>query len=128
MRPTETGLGRGEPGIGRAGHSLVEVIIAVAILGVGIAAVASVTASSARILMQARALDETHTLLQSFVDSTSATAVTGVESGTTTHATGVLTWSVPKTPGAGAWARFEHVLLSSPVRIDFVVPVSPGTP
>ena len=128
MRSTGIDLGRATCRIGRAGSSLVEVIIAVAILGVGIAGVASVTASSARLLMRARALDETHTLLQSFVDSTSATAVMGVESGTTTHATGVLTWSVPRTPGAGAWARFEHVLLSSPVQIDFVVPVAPGTP
>ena len=121
-------LGRGESRIGRAGSSLVEVIIAVAILGVGIAGVASVTASSARILVQARALDETHALLQSFVDSTLVSAGMGAESGSTTHATGVLTWSVPNTPGADAWARFEHALLSSPIRIDFVVPVSRGTP
>ena len=107
---------------------MVEVIVAVTILGVGIAGVASVTASSARILMQARALDETHTLLQSFVDSTSASADTAAESGSRTLATGVLSWSVPGTPGADAWARFEHALLSSPIQIDFVVPASAGTP
>lgn len=128
MRSAGIDLALGGSRRGRAGSSLVEVIIAVAILGVGIAGVASVTASSARILMQARALDEAHTILQSFVDSTSATAVAGVESGTATHATGVLTWSVPRTPGADAWARFEHVLLPSPVRIHFVVPVSGGAP
>ena len=112
----------------QAGTSLVEVVIAVAIVGVGIAGVASLTAASARILVQTRALDETHALLQSFVDSTTASAGGGVESGSRTEATGVLTWSVPKTPGADAWARFEHAALSSPVQVEFVVPASLGAP
>lgn len=128
MRSTELEPGSRKSRTGRAGSSMVEVIVAVTLLGVGIAGVASVTASSARILMQARALDETHTLLQSFVDSTSASAGTGAESGSRTLATGVLSWSVPGTPGSGAWARFEHALLSSPIQIDFVVPASAGTP
>ena len=112
----------------RAGTSLVEVVIAVAIVGVGIAGVASLTASSARILVQTRALDETHTLLQSFVDSTVASVDGGAESGSRTNATGVLTWNVPRTPGADAWARFEHAALSHPIQIDFVVPASLGGP
>lgn len=118
----------GKPPLNRAGTSLVEVIIAVAIVGVGIAGVASLTAASARILVQTRALDETHTLLRSFVDSAAASAVGGAESGSRILATGVLAWSVPGTPGADAWARFEHAVLSSPIQIDFVVPASRGTP
>ena len=112
----------------RAGTSLVEVVIAVAIVGVGIAGVASLTAASARILVQTRALDETHALLQSFVDSAAASTGEGAESGSRTQATGVLTWSVPRTPGADAWARFEHAALSDPIQIDFVVPASLGAP
>lgn len=112
----------------RAGTSLVEVIIAVAIVGVGIAGVASLTAASARILVQTRALDETHSLLQSFVDSVAASAGEGAESGSRTLATGVLTWSVPGTPGADAWARLEHAALSFPIQIDFVVPAWLRTP
>lgn len=119
---------RGTPPMNRAGTSLVEVIIAVAIVGVGIAAVASLTAASARILVQVRALDETHTLLQSFVDSATASPRGGAESGNRTHPTGVLTWLVPGSPGAEAWARFDHAVLSVPIRIDFVVPATPGTP
>lgn len=120
--------GHGAAGMNRVGTSLVEVIIAMAIMGVGIAGVASLTAASARILVQARALDQTHILLQNFVDSAVVSGGPGVESGSRTHATGVLTWNVPSTPGADAWARFEHTVLSSPVRIDFVVPASLGTP
>lgn len=112
----------------QAGTSLVEVIIAVVIVGVGIAGVASLTAASARILVQTRALDETHSLLQSFVDSAAASTGQGAESGSRTHATGVLAWSVPRTPGAEAWARFEHAALSSPIRVDFVVPASRNAP
>ena len=127
MRPVACCGGRGERPLDRAGTSLVEVIIAVAIVGVGIAGVASLTAASARILVQTRALDETHTLLQSFVDSVAASRVTGEESGSRTHPAGVLTWSVPSAPGAEAWARFEHAVLSAPIQIDFIVPASSGT-
>ena len=112
----------------RVGASLVEVIIAVVIVGVGIAGVASLTAASARILVQVRALDETYTLLQSFVDSAAASPGGSVESGSRTHPTGVLTWSVPGSPGAEAWVRFDHTVLLAPIQIDFVVPATPGTP
>ncbi len=112
----------------RAGASLVEVIVAVVVVGVGIAGVASLTAASARMLVRVRALDETYALLQSFADSAVASPGGGVESGSRTHATGVLTWNVPASPGASAWARFEHALLPSPIRMDFVVPASPGAP
>lgn len=118
----------GRPSLNRAGTSLVEVIIAVVIVGVGIAGVASVTAGSARILVKARALDETHALLQSFVDSVAAGTGGGSESGSRTHETGVLSWSVPGTPGAGAWARFAHASLSSPIQVHFVIPALPATP
>ena len=118
----------GKPPMNRAGVSLVEVIVAVVIVGVGIAGVASLTAASARILVQVRALDETYALLQSFVDSAAASPGGGVESGSRTHPTGVLTWNVPGSPGAEAWARFDHAVLSAPIRIGFVVPASPGTP
>ena len=118
----------GQSRMTQAGTSLVEVVIAVAIVGVGITGVASLTAASARILVQTRALDVSHALLQSFDDSATASAGGGVESGSRTQATGVLTWSVPKTPGADAWARFEHAALSDPIQIEFVVPASLGAP
>ena len=120
--------GCGKSPMDRAGASLVEVIVAVVIVGVGIAGVASLTAASARILVQVRAMDETHALLQSFVDSAAAAPRGGVESGSRTHPTGVLTWSVPGSPGAQAWARFDHAALSAPIQIDFLVPAKPGTP
>ena len=120
--------GCGKSPMDRAGASLVEVIVAVVIVGVGIAGVASLTAASARILVQVRALDETYTLLQSFVDSAAASTGGGVESGSQTLPTGVLTWSVPGSPGAEAWARFDHAVLSAPIQIDFVVPALVGTP
>ena len=112
----------------RAGTSLVELVVAVAILGVGIAGVASLTAVSARTLVRARSLDEAHVLLQSFVDSAVTATVPGPESGRRVDSTGTLDWSVPSAPGAHAWARFEHVALSEPIRIDFVVPASPISP
>lgn len=123
-----TAPGHRAPSACRAGASLVEVIIAVVIVGVGIAGVASLTAASARILVQVRALDETYTMLQSFVDSAAMWTGGGVETGRRNHPAGVLTWSVPGLPGAAAWARFDHVALSSPIRIDFVVPASVGAP
>ena len=112
----------------RAGTSLVEVIIAVAIVGVGIAGVASLTAASARILVQTRAMDDAHALLQGFVDSVTVSPGRGVESGNRAYATGLLTWLVPGTPGSDAWVRFEHNLLPEPIRIDFVIPAAPGAP
>ena len=111
-----------------AGTSLVEVVVAVAILGVGIAGVASLTAAAARTLVRARSLDEAHMLLQSFVDSAVAAPVRGPESGRRVHPEGVLDWTVPSSPGSDAWVRFEHRGLPAPVRIEFVVPASPVSP
>lgn len=110
---------------GRAGTSLVELVVAVAILGVGAVAVASLTATAARTLVRARSIDESHVLLQRFVDSTTTAPVRVPGSGRRIHPTGVLAWSVPSAPGAYAWARFEHVALPAPIRIDFVVPARP---
>lgn len=112
----------------RAGTSLVELVVAVAILGVGIAGVASLTAAAVRTLVRAGSLDEAHMLLQSFVDSAVAAPVRGPESGHRAHPRGVLYWTVPSAPGADAWVRFEHRGLPAPVRIDFVVPASPISP
>ncbi len=112
----------------RAGTSLVELIVAVVILGVGIAGVASLTAAAAGTLVRARSIDEARVLLQSFVDSTVADSVRGPESGQHVHQAGVLNWRVPPTPGSVAWARFDHVALTAPIRVDFVVPASPTRP
>lgn len=109
----------------RAGVSLIELVVAVVLLGVGIVGVSSLTAAAARTLVRARSLDEAHVLLQSFVDSAVAAAVQGPRSGQREHPSGVLAWSVPAAPGSPAWARFDHVALPAPVRIDFVVPASP---
>ena len=127
-RPVAPAPGHRAPSGCRAGASLVEVIVAVVIVGVGIAGVASLTAASARIIVQVRALDETYTMLQSFVDSAATWPGGSVETGSRNHPAGVLTWSVPGLPGAAAWVRFDHAALSSPIRIDFVVPASAGTP
>lgn len=112
----------------RAGTSLVEVVIAVVILGVGIAGVASLTAAAARTLVRARSLDEAHMLLQSFVDSAVAAPVRGPGSGRRVHPEGVLDWKVPAMPGSDAWVSFEHRGLPVPIRIEFVVPASPVSP
>ena len=109
----------------RSGTSLVELVVAVSILGVGIAGAASLTAAAATTLVRARSLDEAHVLLQSFVDSAVAATVRGPVSGRRVHPTGVLDWMVPAAPGSDAWVRFEHVALPAPIRIDFVVPASP---
>lgn len=104
---------------------MVEVVVAVVILGVGIAGVASLTAAAARTLVRAKSLDEAHMLLQSFVDSAVAAPVRGPESGRRAHPRGVLDWTVPSAPGSGAWVRFEHRGLPAPIRVEFVVPASP---
>ena len=119
---------RGWAPMNRAGTSLVELVVAVAILGIGIAGVASLTAASARTLVRARSLDETHVLLQSFVDSALAATVRGPLSGQQLLPNGVLGWGVPDAPGAEAWVRFKHTALPAPIRIDFVVPASPISP
>ncbi|MDE2764103.1 MAG: prepilin-type N-terminal cleavage/methylation domain-containing protein [Gemmatimonadota bacterium] len=112
----------------RSGTSLVELVVAVVILGVGIAGVASLTAAAAGTLVRARSIDEAHALLQSFVDSAVADPVRGPESGRHVHPAGALNWSVPHAPGSVAWARFDHVALTAPIRVDFVVPASPTRP
>ena len=112
----------------RAGTSLIELVVAVVILGVGIAGVAALTAAAAGTLVRARSMDEARVLLQSFVDSAVAAAAGGPESGRRAHPAGVLDWSVPPAPGSAAWARFDHVALTAPIRVDFVVPASPIRP
>lgn len=98
---------------------MVELLVAVAIVGMGVAGVASLTAASARSLVRARALDEAHVLLRSFADSVLAEGAHGA--GSVDMPLGSLTWSVPPTPGERGWARFEHVALPEPVRIEFRV-------
>ena len=111
----------------RAGTSLVELVVAVAVLAVGFTGVARLTAASARTLVRARSLDESHALVQSFVDSVVAAPARGRESGRRVHPAGVLNWNVPSAPGSPAWVRFEHVALPEPIRIHFVVPSPPRT-
>lgn len=112
----------------RAGTSLVELVVAVAVLAVGFTGVARLTAASARALVRARSLDESHALLQSFADSVVAVPARGRESGRRVLPAGVLDWNVPSAPGSPAWVRFEHVALPAPIRMHFVVPASPAPP
>ena len=112
----------------RAGVSLVELVVAVAIVSVGVAGVASLTATAARSLAHARALDESRVLLQSFVDSVAMEQ--SPVSGRRTYPGGVLTWSVAANADSAAWVSFEHVALPAPIRIEFGVAgsgVSRGT-
>ena len=106
----------------RAGVSIVELLVAVAIVGVGVAGVASLTAAAARSLVHARALDETNVLLRNFADSVVAEG--GHGSGIAELPSGSLAWSIPQTPGTSGWARFEHVALPAPVQIDFAIPAT----
>ena len=103
----------------RSGVSIVELVVAVAVVSVGVAGVASLTAAAARSLAHARALDESHVLLRNFADSVLAEGVHG--SGSAELPSGNLAWSIPQTPGTGGWARFEHVALPAPVQIEFTV-------
>ncbi len=105
----------------RSGVSIVELMVAVAIVSVGVAGVASLTAASARSLVHARALDETHVLLRTFADSVLAEG--GHGSGSAALPSGTLTWSVAQAPGGDAWAIFEHAALPAPVRLEFMVAV-----
>ena len=110
-----------------SGTSLVELVFAVTLLGVGLTAVASLTALAARELATARALDEAHGHLQAFVDSAWAASVPGRETGSRAHAVGVLSWRLPQAPGAAAWVRFEHHGLAEPVQLDFFAPFPFGS-
>lgn len=104
--------------------SLPEALVAIVLLGVGLASVASLTRMSAAALVRVRALDETHAVLQSFIDSMSA-AGTRPSSGTRALPFGELSWNVPAAGGAEATARFEHDALPEPVEFAFAVRVVP---
>jgi len=104
-----------------AGTSMMELVVAVAIVGVGVAGVASLTATAARSLVHAAALDEARVELQSFVDSIVRLEVGAAASGERTHEAGVLRWSVVAPPQSQGWASFEHVALPADVRIEFVM-------
>ena len=102
----------------RAGTSLVELVVAVAIVGLGVVGVSSLTAAAARTLVRARALDEAHAALQSFADS--ARVGGGPASGHRDLRSGRLTWSVPQAPGSEAWAQMDHIALPEPVMVRFL--------
>lgn len=106
------------------GTSLLEALIAIVVLSVGLGSVASLTRTSASALVRARALDETHAALQSFIDSAAASGA-GPSSGSRDSAFGTLSWSVPAAPGAEATARFEHDALPEPVEFAFAVRADP---
>ncbi len=108
----------------RAGTSLPEVLVAVAILGIGLAGVAALTRLSVSALVRVRATDEAQAALQSFVDSATA-AGTRPSAGSRELEFGDLSWDVPAGAGDSAWARFEHQALPAPVEIAFVVRVVP---
>ena len=82
-----------------SGTSLVELVFAVTLLGVGLTAVASLTALAARELATARALDEAHGHLQAFVDSAWAASAPGIEAGSRAHEVGVLSLAPPSGTG-----------------------------
>lgn len=102
----------------RSGTSLAELVVAVAIVGLGMVGVSSLTAAAARTLVRARALDEAQSALQSFVDS--ARIGGGPVSGQRDLASGRLTWNVPHDPGSEAWVRMDHMALPEPVVVRFV--------
>lgn len=103
----------------RCGGSLIELIAAVIVVGVGMTAVASLTATAARATARARALDETHVILLSFVDSLRVEGTPG--SGQAALPAGTVTWSVPGVPGEDAWVQFDHVALPDSVLVRFAV-------
>lgn len=105
----------------RSGVSMMELVVAVAILSVGVAGVASLTATAARTLVHATALDEARVQLQSFVDSIMLNGVQVGSSGERAHHAGVLKWSVSTQPESASWASFEHVALPAGIRVDFAV-------
>lgn len=101
----------------RVGGSLIELIAAVIVVGVGMTAVASITATAVRTVARARALDETHVILMSFVDSLRAEGTSG--SGQAALPAGLVTWSVPGVSGEDAWVQFDHVALPDSVLVRF---------
>lgn len=104
----------------RSGTSLAELVVAVAIVGLGVVGVSSLTATAARTLVRARALDDAHVTLQSFVDS--ARVGNGPVSGRRDLPSGELSWSVPQDPGSEAWVRIDHIALPEPLVVRFNVP------
>lgn len=113
----------------RRGASLAEAVVALAVLGLGVAAVAGVTGGAARALARARALDDAHAVLERFVDSVAAVHGTGsgggVRQGRLALEWGDLSWEVAA-PGSVGWARVEHRVLPSPVEIEFALPADSG--
>ncbi len=110
----------------QSGASLVELIVAVAVVGVGMTGVASLTATAARTMVRARALDEAHAILLSFADSAGLDGNPG--SGQSALPLGTMTWSVPNAPGVEAWVQFDHIALSDSVLVRFSVPSEPAVP
>lgn len=104
-----------------SGVSMMELVVAVAIVSVGIAGVASLTATAARTLVHATAMDEARVNLHSFVDSVMLNGVQAGSSGERTHQAGVLSWSLSAPAGSPSWASFEHVALPARIRVDFAV-------
>ena len=113
----------------RCGGSFVEAVVALAVLGVGVAAVAGVTSGAAQALARARALDDAHALLDSFVDSVAAVhgagSSGGADKGQVSLEWGDLSWEVAP-PGSVGWARVEHRALPSPVEVAFALPADSG--
>lgn len=111
-----------------SGVSMMELVVAVTIVSVGVAGVASLTATSARTLVRATALYEARVELQNFVDSVMLNGV-GVEAaGARAHPAGVLNWSVSAHPGSPGWASFKHVALPAGIRVDFAVRTTSDEP
>ncbi len=102
----------------RSGTTLVEVIVAMALAGIAVMSVASLTIAATRTLARARALDEAYELLQSFVDS--ARMSTGPDAGARAHPLGTLSWELAASPGE-SWARFDHIALDDSVVVHFAV-------
>lgn len=105
----------------RAGASLVEVVVAAALLGVGLSGVAALTGASARTLGRARAMDDARFVLESFADSVLATGGGTPGTGARQLEAGVLSWEFAA-PGATGWVSFQHVALPEPMVIDFAAP------
>ncbi len=104
-----------------SGVSMMELVVAIAIVSVGVAGVASLTATAARTLVHATALDEARVHLHSFVDSVMLNGVQVELSGERTHRAGVLRWSVSTHPESPGWVSFEHVALPDGIRVDLAV-------
>lgn len=105
----------------RVGASLVEVVVAVALLGIGISGVAALTGASVRALGRARAMDDAHFVLAGFADSVIAAGGGAPGRGERQLPTGVLSWEFAPL-GTTGWVRFQHMGLPDPFVIDFAAP------